>query len=66
MLTPFKADNLVEFTLEPQGGTTRVTWAMSGRVPYVAKVAHMFFDMDTMVGRDFEAGLAKLKTVTER
>src|SRR5215216_8099754 len=28
MFRPFKADNVVEFTLEPQGNpTTRVTWA---------------------------------------
>lgn len=66
MLTPIKADNVVEFTMTPQGEATNVTWAMSGRVPYLAKIAHMFFDMDRMVGRDFEAGLAKLKAVAER
>jgi len=26
----------------------------------------MFFNMDRMVGRDFEAGLAKLKAAAER
>ncbi len=66
MLTPIKADNVVAFTLQPQGGATNVTWAMDGRVPYFAKIVHMFFNMDRMVGRDFEAGLAKLKAVAER
>lgn len=66
MLTPIKADNAVEFTLEPQGDATMVTWAMNGRVPYLAKIVHVFFDMDRMVGQDFEAGLANLKAVAER
>lgn len=66
MLTPFKADNVVAFTLAPQDGATNVTWAMDGPVPYFAKILHMFFNMDRMVGGDFEAGLAKLKAVAER
>ena len=66
MLTPMKADNAVEFTLAPQGDATDVTWAMDGRVPYFAKIVHMVIDMDRMVGRDFEAGLAKLKAATEQ
>jgi hypothetical protein len=66
MLTPIKADNAVEFTLRPEGDATNVTWAMSGHVPYFAKILHMVINMDRMVGRDFEAGLAKLKAATER
>jgi uncharacterized protein YndB with AHSA1/START domain len=66
MIKPFAAHNVVEFTLEPQGDATRVTWAMNGRTPYIAKIVHVFFDMDRMVGKDFEAGLANLKTLAER
>ena len=55
---PFKASNRVEFTLEPDGDATRVTWAMHGPVPYPAKIMHVFVDMDRLVGKDFEAGLA--------
>ena len=65
MLTPFEAHNNVAFTLEPQGDGTTVTWAMQGGVPYLAKIMHVFFNMDKMVGGDFEAGLANLKTVAE-
>jgi hypothetical protein len=62
---PFTAHNIVEFTLEPRGETTNITWAMHGPVPYVAKVMHVIFDMDKMVGTDFEVGLAKLKALSE-
>lgn len=66
MVKPISASNDVTFTLMPQGDGTNVTWAMQGGVPYFAKVIHVFFDMDQMVGGDFEIGLAKLKAVAEK
>ena len=63
---PIEAHNKVEFTLVPAGDSTTVTWAMNGNAPYWAKIFHVFFDMDKMVGDDFEAGLAKLKAVAEK
>jgi hypothetical protein len=66
MIKPLAADNRVAFILEPQGDTTRVTWAMDGQVPFVGKLIHLFFDVDAMVGREFETGLADLKTLAER
>lgn len=65
MVKPISADNDVSFTLTPQGGGTGVTWAMQGAVPFFAKVIHVFFNMDRMVGGDMEAGLAKLKSAAE-
>ncbi len=62
---PFEAHNIVEFTLEPKGDSTNVTWAMQGPMPYISKLITVFVNMDSMVGKDFEAGLANLKTVTE-
>ena|SRR5438309_10004986 len=65
-IKPFEAHNTVEFTLEPKGDSTNVTWAMQGHTPYFAKVIHVFFDMDSMVGKDFETGLANLKAIAEK
>jgi uncharacterized protein YndB with AHSA1/START domain len=61
----FEAHNMVDFTLEPKGDSTTVTWAMHGPVPYMAKIMHVLIDMDRMVGKDFEVGLANLKAVAE-
>ena len=36
------------------------------RSPYLAKVAHLVFNMDKMVGNEFQAGLANLKALAER
>ena len=65
-LKPFEAHNAVEFTLQPNGGATSVTWAMQGATPYFAKIIHVFIDMDNMVGKDFESGLANLKAAAEK
>ena len=65
-LRPFEAHNTAEFTMEPNGDTTTVTWAMHGPALFIGKVMGIFIDMDRMIGRDFEDGLANLKSVAER
>jgi hypothetical protein len=66
MTAPFEAHNRVEFTLQPEGAATRVTWSMQGNVPLLGKVVHLFLDMDRMVGGEFEKGLASLARIAER
>lgn len=63
---PFEAHNIVDFTLEPKGDATHVTWDMRGPMPFISKVITLFVDMDRMVGSDFEAGLANLKAIAEK
>lgn len=62
---PFTAHNWVEFTLVPAGNATSVTWRMEGNTPFFAKVIHVFINVDKMVGKDFETGLANLKAAAE-
>jgi hypothetical protein len=57
---------MAELTVEPKGGQTIVTWAMYGPSTFMTKLIGTFMDMDDMIGRDFAAGLAKLKTVVEK
>lgn len=64
-MKPFEAHNTAEFTLEPKGDATDVTWAMFGPSPFVTKVMGVFMSMDDMVGKDFEKGLASLKAIAE-
>jgi uncharacterized protein YndB with AHSA1/START domain len=65
-LKPFEAHNTAEFTMLPQGSATSVIWVMQGPAPFLSKVMQVFMNMDRMIGRDFEAGLANLKTMTEK
>lgn len=65
-LKPLEGHDTAEFTLEPNGESTNVTWAMYGPRPYIAKIIGVFVSMDSMIGKDFETGLANLKAATEK
>ncbi len=64
--SPFEAHNMAEFTMQPRGSATNVTWAMHGPVPFMAKIIHMFMNMDRMVGGQFQQGLVSMKAVAEK
>ena len=66
ILAPMEGRNVVEFTLHPKGDSTSITWAIQGPMPYLSKVFSLFCDMDAMIGKEFENGLADLKTIVER
>lgn len=66
MWEPFEGHSTVNFTLAPDGAGTRVTWAMHGPSAYITKLMGIFFNMDQMIGKDFEAGLANLKQLAEK
>ena len=65
-LKPFEAHNTAEFTMLPQDGATNVVWVMHGPTPFMSKVMQVFMNMDRMIGKDFEAGLANLKAASEK
>jgi len=65
-LRPFKATNTAEFTFQPQGGDTMVSWAMFGRNNFGAKIFGLLMNCDDMVGRDFARGLENLKSAAQR
>jgi hypothetical protein len=66
MTKPMKCDNQIEFSFVPQGGTTHVTWAMSGAQPYLGKLMSVFINCEKMCGNQFEQGLADLKKLAEQ
>lgn len=65
-LKPFESHNITEFVLQPQGDMTTVTWSMTGPSSYLTKLMGVFFSMDSMIGADFERGLANLKSAAEK
>lgn len=64
-IKPFTATNIGEFTFQPQGDQTAVTWAMTGTNDFMGKAFGLFMNMDKLIGSDFEKGLASLKSLTE-
>ena len=65
-LKPFQAQNTLEFILQADGGSTRVTQAIFGPSPYISKLIGLVFSMDKMIGGKFEDGLVALKTIAEK
>ena len=64
-IKPFEGDNDVVYTLSPTDSGTKVNWMMKGESPFMCKIMQVFMNMEEMCGKDFEKGLAKLKTLAE-
>ncbi|MFD4457130.1 SRPBCC family protein [Nocardia sp. NPDC058480] len=62
---PFKATNFVTFTLAPVAGGTEVAWRMTGTHSGLMGVLGKVFPIDNLIGKDFDKGLARLKTIAE-
>jgi Polyketide cyclase / dehydrase and lipid transport len=62
---PFEGHNTAEFTILPQGDATDVRWVMHGPAPFMSRLMQVFINLDRMIGKDFEIGLANLKRLTE-
>lgn len=64
-IKPFESTNATEFTFKPDGDEIMVAWTMSGQNNFMSKAFGMFMDVETMVGGDFERGLAAMKAKVE-
>jgi carbon monoxide dehydrogenase subunit G len=63
---PFETHNVNEFTLEPAGDSTKVTWTMQGTNLLIMKMMGIFVNMDGVMGKHFDAGLNNLKALAEQ
>ncbi len=65
-IKPWKAECIAQFHFMPQPNGTNVRWTMDGPNTFMGKVFGLFVDMDKLIGKDFETGLAGLKAVVEK
>jgi len=63
---PFVARNVNDFALERSGSSTKVTWMMHGPNLLVMRITSVFVNMDRMMGKHFDRGLANLKALAEQ
>jgi len=65
-IEPFTSTADIAFALKAAGpSSTHVTWSMDGRNNFIGKAFSLLMDVDKMIGKDFETGLASLKQVVE-
>jgi len=65
-IEPFPSTAKVTFTFAEKDGSTSVTWGMGGDNTFMGKAMSLVASMDSMIGKDFESGLAALKTESEK
>jgi uncharacterized protein YndB with AHSA1/START domain len=65
MIRPFEGRNVATFSLTSSGDATQVTWGLDDKHNLLLKTVTLFVNLDKVIGKDFEVGLARLKTVVE-
>ena len=65
-MEPFEGHNTTDFLFIPTGDATKVTWHMYGPGNFMTRMMHCVFDMDKMIGTDFETGLSNMKKIAEK
>jgi len=65
IVKPFPSKNLTKFKLVPESDGTRVHWIMEGENNFMGKAFSLFVNMDTLLGKDLEAGLDNLKKAAQ-
>ncbi|MBK8810369.1 MAG: SRPBCC family protein [Acidobacteria bacterium] len=64
---PFESTSQAYMTMEDAGpNATKVRWGFSGSMPRPMNLILLVMDMDKEIGKDFDAGLANLKTILEK
>ncbi|MFT3753381.1 MAG: SRPBCC family protein [Paludibacter sp.] len=48
------------------GVGTKVTWGMTGSMPYPFNIMILFMNMEKSMGKDWDSGLGKLKSLSEK
>ena len=65
-IEPFAAHTITTFDITPVASGSHVQWTMRGRHDYLGKLMSVFMDMDAMLGKNFDEGLANMKQLAEQ
>lgn len=64
-IRPFPSTSPTTFTFSPAAEGVTVTWKMDGTNDFMGKAFCLFVDMDAMLGKDFDSGLAAMGKIAE-
>ncbi|WP_317042292.1 SRPBCC family protein [Robiginitalea sediminis] len=65
-LKPWKSTSDAFIEVAPSGSGSEVRWGFAGKNGFPMRFFMLFMNMDKMVGKDFEEGLASLKEILEQ
>jgi hypothetical protein len=58
---PMEAHNIAEYKIIKENDSIKVSWIMYGKNNFFSKIFSTYFEIDKMVGGDFETGLQYMK-----
>ena len=64
-IRPFESTSPTTFTFAPAAEGVTVTWKMDGTNTFMGKAFSLFVNMDAMLGKDFDNGLAAMGKIAE-
>jgi len=64
-IRPWASTSPTTFTFAPAPEGVSVTWKMDGTNDFMGKAFSLFMNMDAMLGRDFDSGLAAMGKIAE-
>lgn len=65
-LTPYESEANAYVTVVPEGNGSKVTWGFTSEIPYPFTLMKLFMNMEKAVGKDYQKGLSRLKTLSEK
>jgi hypothetical protein len=63
---PYESEAKGYIKLSPEGTGTKVTWGFQSEMPYPFNVMKLWMNMEEMMDKDWNSGLAKLKALCEK
>lgn len=60
---PLAGNSVASFSFQPDGTATRVEWSMQGTNGFAGKAMSLIFNCETMIGEQFDKGLASLALI---
>ena len=64
-IRPFASTSPTTFTFSPAAEGVKVTWRMDGTNDFMGKAFSLVMNMDEMLGKDFDKGLAAMGQIAE-
>ena len=63
---PYESEAKGYIKLSPEGAGTKVTWGFQSEMPYPFNVTKLIINMEDLMEKDWNSGLAKLKSLCEK
>lgn len=63
---PYESEAKGYIKLSPEGNGTKVTWGFQSEIPYPFNIMKLWMNMEEMMDKDWNSGLAKLKALCEK